>query len=88
AYLHSATMVKAGIYLMARLNPAFTEHAVWTFSLSLFGAITMFVGAYLAYSATNIKKVLAYSTVMALGTLTMLLGIGTGYALIAFACFL
>lgn len=88
AYLHSATMVKAGIYLMARFNPVFTEHPLWTLLLSLFGAITLLTGAFLAYSATDIKKVLAYSTVMALGTLTMLLGIGTEYALIAFACFL
>ncbi|WP_040576813.1 putative monovalent cation/H+ antiporter subunit A [Methylophaga lonarensis] len=88
AYLHSATMVKAGIYLLARLNPALAEHWLWSASLSLFGAITMFVGAYLAYSATDVKKVLAYSTVMALGTLTVLIGIGTQYALIAFASFL
>ncbi|MCC5796814.1 MAG: putative monovalent cation/H+ antiporter subunit A [Methylophaga sp.] len=88
AYLHSATMVKAGIYLLARLNPALAEHWLWSASLSLFGAITMFVGAYLAYSATDVKKVLAYSTVMALGTLTVLIGIGTPYALIAFASFL
>ena len=88
AYLHSATMVKAGIYLLARLNPALAEHWLWSVSLSLFGAITMFVGAYLAYSATDVKKVLAYSTVMALGTLTVLIGIGTQYALIAFASFL
>ena len=88
AYLHSATMVKAGIYLMARFNPIFTDHPLWTLLLSLFGAITMLTGAFFAYSATDIKKVLAYSTVMALGTLTMLLGIGTEYALIAFACFL
>ncbi|MFC3853731.1 putative monovalent cation/H+ antiporter subunit A [Salinispirillum marinum] len=88
AYLHSATMVKAGVYLMARLNPVLGEHELWTFMLSFFGAITMFVGAYLAYGATGVKKVLAYSTVMALGTLTMLIGIGTRYAMIAFAAFL
>jgi len=88
AYLHSATMVKAGIYLLARLNPALAEHWLWSASLSLFGAITMFVGAYLAYNATDVKKVLAYSTIMALGTLTVLIGIGTEYAIIAFASFL
>ncbi|MFY0663097.1 MAG: putative monovalent cation/H+ antiporter subunit A [Natronospirillum sp.] len=88
AYLHSATMVKAGVYLMARLNPALGDHMLWTTMLCLFGATTMFVGAYLAYGATGIKKVLAYSTVMALGTLTMLIGIGTRYAMIAFATFL
>lgn len=88
AYLHSATMVKAGVYLMARLNPALGEHVLWTTLLCLFGATTLFVGAYLAYGATGVKKVLAYSTVMALGTLTMLIGIGTRYAMIAFAAFL
>src|SRR5690554_2490699 len=88
AYLHSATMVKAGVYLMARLNPGLGEHPLWTTLLCTAGAITMLLGAYLAYSATGIKKVLAYSTVMALGTLTMLIGIGTDHAMIAFASFL
>ena len=88
AYLHSATMVKAGVYLMARLNPAFADSALWTQTLTVFGATTMLLGAWLAWCATDIKKVLAYSTVMALGTLTMLIGIGTGMAAVAFACFL
>ena len=88
AYLHSATMVKAGVYLMARLNPGLGEHPLWTTLLCTAGAITMLLGAYLAYSATGIKKVLAYSTVMALGTLTMLIGIGTDHAMIAFVSFL
>ncbi|MCH8551809.1 MAG: putative monovalent cation/H+ antiporter subunit A [Natronospirillum sp.] len=88
AYLHSATMVKAGVYLMARLNPMFGEEMLWTVMLTLFGGVTMFVGAWLAYTHTDAKKVLAYSTVMALGTLTMLIGIGTEYAMIAFAAFL
>ncbi len=88
AYLHSATMVKAGIYLMARLNPALGEHPLWTVLLCSAGAITMLLGVYLAYSATGVKKVLAYSTVMALGTLTLLIGIGTELAMVAFAAFL
>ncbi|TGG93993.1 putative monovalent cation/H+ antiporter subunit A [Natronospirillum operosum] len=88
AYLHSATMVKAGVYLMARLNPAFGEEMLWTLALTGFGAVTMFVGAWLSYTHTDAKKVLAYSTVMALGTLTMLIGIGTHYAMIAFSAFL
>ncbi|GHC22700.1 putative monovalent cation/H+ antiporter subunit A [Aidingimonas halophila] len=88
AYLHSATMVKAGIYLMARLHPALGGTESWTLILSLFGALTMVTGAFLALRHTGIKQVLAYSTVMALGTLTMLLGIGTQEALIAFATFL
>ncbi|MDX1588070.1 MAG: putative monovalent cation/H+ antiporter subunit A [Oleiphilaceae bacterium] len=88
AYLHSATMVKGGVYLLARLNPAFDESSLWTLLLSLFGGLTMFTGAYLAITHTGIKKLLAYSTVMALGTLVMLLGIGTEMAMVAFVCFL
>ena len=88
AYLHSATMVKAGVYLLARLNSSMDGDALWSNSLMFFGAATMFTGAYLAFSSTGIKKVLAYSTVMALGTLTMLIGVGTEKAIIAFVCVL
>ena len=88
AYLHSATMVKAGIYLLARLNPSMGEGLLWSDALMILGASTMLTGAYLAFSSTGIKKVLAYSTVMALGTLTMLIGIGTELAITAFICVL
>ena len=88
AYLHSATMVKAGIYLLARLHPALGGSETWTLTLSLVGALTMATGAFLAIHHTSIKKLLAYSTVMALGTLTLLLGIGTPGALSAFVVFL
>ncbi|SFR54956.1 multisubunit sodium/proton antiporter, MrpA subunit [Marinobacter daqiaonensis] len=88
AYLHSATMVKAGIYLMARLNPALGESMLWSTLLVLFGSVTMVVGAWFAFSSSGIKKVLAYSTVMTLGTLTMLIGVGTELALTAFVCVL
>ncbi|TVP47203.1 MAG: putative monovalent cation/H+ antiporter subunit A [Halomonas sp.] len=88
AYLHSATMVKAGIYLMARLQPELGGTAMWIGILSVVGALTMLTGAFLAIRHTNIKKLLAYSTIMALGTLTMLLGIGTDGAMIAFVTFL
>ncbi|MFG6666916.1 putative monovalent cation/H+ antiporter subunit A [Halomonas sp. HNIBRBA4712] len=88
AYLHSATMVKAGIYLMARLQPELGGTELWVWTLSLVGAFTMFTGAFLAIHHTNIKKLLAYSTIMALGTLTMLLGIGSDYAMRAFVTFL
>ena len=88
AYLHSATMVKAGIYLMARLQPGLGGTEAWMTLLCVIGAITMVVGAFLAIRYTGIKKVLAYSTVMALGTLTMLLGIGGKAAMIAFVTFL
>ncbi|XKH59443.1 putative monovalent cation/H+ antiporter subunit A [Halomonas sediminis] len=88
AYLHSATMVKAGIYLLARLHPALGGTDTWVITLSLVGALTMATGAFLAIQHTHIKKMLAYSTIMALGTLTMLLGIGTQGALVAFVVFL
>nr|BBJ04825.1 Na(+)/H(+) antiporter subunit A [Marinobacter nauticus] len=88
AFLHSATMVKAGVYLMARLNPSLGEGELWSLMLMGFGAATMFTGAWLAFGSTGIKKILAYSTVMALGTLTMLIGVGTELAMTAFICFL
>lgn len=88
AYLHSATMVKAGIYLLARVHPELGGTALWVGILSVVGATTMLTGAFLAIHHTNIKKLLAYSTIMALGTLTMLLGIGTEYAMTAFVTFL
>jgi multicomponent Na+:H+ antiporter subunit A len=81
-------MVKAGIYLLARLNSSMGEGLLWSYALVIFGAATMLTGAYLAFSSTGIKKVLAYSTVMALGTLTMLIGVGTELAITAFICVL
>ncbi|MGL6161551.1 hydrogen gas-evolving membrane-bound hydrogenase subunit E [Microbulbifer sp.] len=74
AYLHSATMVKAGIYLIARLHPALAGTALWEWTLTLVGATTAVVGAILALRQTDIKLALAYTTVVALGTLTMFLG--------------
>ncbi|MDN3523433.1 putative monovalent cation/H+ antiporter subunit A [Halomonas ramblicola] len=88
AYLHSATMVKAGVYLLARLHPALGGTEAWVVTLSLVGALTMATGAFLAIRHTNVKLLLAYSTVMALGTLTLLLGIGSETALIAYVVFL
>ena len=88
AYLHSATMVKAGVYLLARLNPALGGTELWLTVLGSIGAITLFIGIWLALRSTGIKKVLAYSTVMALGTLTMLIGLGTDTALSAAMAFL
>ena len=88
AFLHSATMVKAGVFLMARLHPTMAEQILWSNAQLWAGATTMLLGAWLAYISVDLKKVLAYSTVMALGTLTLLLGIGTEYALIGFVSFL
>lgn len=81
AYLHSATMVKAGVYLLARLNPTLGGTDIWQFTLVTFGAATMLLGAYLAVQRTDLKQLLAFSTVSSLGTLVMLIGIGTEVAL-------
>ncbi len=88
AYLHSATMVKAGIYLMARLNPAFGNSELWSNLLLIFGMITMLFAAFLSFKQTDLKKLLAYSTLSVLGTLTMLLGIGNELAIKAFIIYL
>jgi multicomponent Na+:H+ antiporter subunit A len=77
AYLHSATMVKAGIYLLARLNPALGGTAEWHYVIMLAGTLTLVVGAVLAYGQTDLKRLLAFTTVSGLGTLTLLLGIST-----------
>jgi multicomponent Na+:H+ antiporter subunit A len=88
AYLHSATMVKAGVYLMARINPTLGGTEVWQYTLTIFGAATMLLGAYLAVQRTDLKQLLAYTTVSSLGTLTMLIGIGTDVAYKAAMVFL
>lgn len=88
AYLHSSTMVKAGIYLLARLTPALGESELWNGLLTWFGAATMLVGAWLAFRQTVMKLILAYSTVSALGTIVMALGVGTTYAVEAAMVFL
>ena len=74
AYLHSATMVKAGIYLMARMNPALGFTDAWFWLLTIFGGITMLVGAYLGLKQNDLKALLAYSTISQLGVLMMLIG--------------
>lgn len=88
AYLHSATMVKAGIYLMARLNPAIGGTELWQYILLISGSATMLFAALLAFKQTDLKKLLAYSTLSVLGTLTMLLGIGNELAIKAFIIYL
>ncbi len=73
AYLHSATMVKAGIYLLARLHPAFSDHPIWYWGLLLVGGTTMVVGALFALGQHDLKALLAYATVSQLGVFVMLL---------------
>ncbi|MEM7332640.1 MAG: putative monovalent cation/H+ antiporter subunit A [Chloroflexota bacterium] len=88
AYLHSATMVKAGIYLLARLHPVLGHSDLWFFSLTGFGIVTAVIGAYLSWQQTDLKRIMAYSTISALGTLTMLLGLGLEIAVEAAMLFL
>jgi multicomponent Na+:H+ antiporter subunit A len=88
AYLHSATMVKAGVYLLARLSPVLGGTEAWFYALSITGAVTMAIGAYLAIQQTDLKKILAYTTVSALGMMVLLLGVGTELAVGAALTFL
>jgi multicomponent Na+:H+ antiporter subunit A len=88
AYLHSATMVKAGIYLLARLTPVFGPTDLWHYLVSSAGALTMVTGAVMALGQTDLKRILAYTTVSALGTLTLLLGLSTDEAVKAAMIFL
>ncbi|MCL9971298.1 Na+/H+ antiporter subunit A [Anoxybacillus kestanbolensis] len=76
AYLHSATMVKAGIYLIARLTPIFAVSSVWVWTVALVGLVTLCWASFLASKQTDLKAILAYSTVSQLGLITSLLGIG------------
>lgn len=80
AFLHSATMVKAGIYLLARLNPALGGTEIWFWLFSMVGLATMLIGAYLGLKQTDLKALLAYSTIAQLGVLVMLIGQDTEIA--------
>ncbi|MEQ9038039.1 MAG: monovalent cation/H+ antiporter subunit A [Silicimonas sp.] len=80
AYLHSATMVKAGVFLMARMWPVLAGTDAWFYIVSTVGLITMVLGALIALFKDDLKALLAYSTVSHLGLLTMLLGFGTPMA--------
>jgi len=80
AYLHSATMVKAGVFLMARLWPVLAGTDAWFYIVATTGLITMILGALIALFKDDLKALLAYSTVSQLGLITMLLGFGTKIA--------
>ncbi len=88
AYLHSATMVKAGVYLLMRLNPVMGETAAWEILLPFFGGLTMLTGAFLAIRQSDLKLMLAYTTVSSLGLLVMLTGFGTEHAIEAAVLYL
>jgi multicomponent Na+:H+ antiporter subunit A len=88
AYLHSATMVKGGVYLMARMHPSLSGSDVWLWTLMIFGGVTAVFASVMALRQTDIKQTLAYTTLMALGTLTMFLSGQGAYAITAMAAFL
>ncbi|NHB75297.1 monovalent cation/H+ antiporter subunit A [Rhodobacter calidifons] len=77
AYLHSATMVKAGLFLMARLWPVLAGTPEWFWIVSTAGLVTMVMAAKIAFFKDDLKALLAFSTVSHLGLITMLLGFGT-----------
>ena len=83
AYLHSATMVKAGIFLLARLHPALSHSPLWFWSLLIFGGLTMILGAATALRFHDLKRILAYATISLLGMLVMLLAFEGKYAYLA-----
>src|SRR6185312_9418456 len=90
----SATMVKAGVYLVARMTPIVGGTVLWTGTITVVGAVTMLVGAGRAMIETDLKRVLAYSTISALGILMLLFAMGTPMAvtaglayLLAHACY-
>ncbi|RYZ45534.1 MAG: Na(+)/H(+) antiporter subunit A, partial [Chitinophagaceae bacterium] len=87
-YLHSATMVKAGIYLLARFTPVLGGVLIWNNTLMIVGGFTMLYAAFHSIFKKDLKEILAYSTISALGMLVFLLGLGTPEALLAATVFI
>ncbi|MEG1377291.1 MAG: hydrogen gas-evolving membrane-bound hydrogenase subunit E, partial [Myroides sp.] len=85
---HSATMVKAGIYILARFSPILGGDSVWNDTLMIIGGITMVMGAVLSVFHKDMKGLLAYSTISALGIIVFLIGIGTETSLYAACTFI
>ena len=83
AYLHSATMVKAGVFLLARLYPALAGTEAWFFIVSIAGLLTLLIGAYTAVFQHDLKGLLAYSTISHLGLITLLFGLNSPMAAVA-----
>jgi multicomponent K+:H+ antiporter subunit A len=83
AYLHSATMVKAGVFLLARLYPALSGTDPWFFLVGGIGLATLLFAAYIALFQHDLKGLLAYSTISHLGLITLLFGIDTPLAAVA-----
>ena len=83
AYLHSATMVKAGVFLLARLHPALAGTDLFFYTVSGIGALTLLIGAWNAIFQHDLKGLLAYSTISHLGLITMLFGLSKPMAVVA-----
>ncbi|MCR6651792.1 MAG: hypothetical protein NVV73_10025 [Cellvibrionaceae bacterium] len=83
SYLHSATMVKAGIFLLIRLWPILSGTDEWTWVVAGAGIATMLIGSFMAIFQHDLKGLLAYSTISHLGLITVLLGIGSPLAMVA-----
>ncbi|MEQ3553631.1 DUF4040 family protein [Pseudonocardia nematodicida] len=83
AYLHAAAMVKAGIYLLMRFSGAASASPVWPWLLVSVGVLTALMGAVFALQRSDLKELLAYSTVSQLGLLVAVIGVGTTTALLA-----
>ncbi len=88
AYLHSATMVKAGVFLIAKLTPLFGAVGTWSDLLVICGGITFLLGAFNGLIRSDLKQILAYTTLSVLGIIALLLGIGSDLALKAALVFL
>jgi len=88
AYLHSATMVKLGVYLLARLDPGFGEWPMWQWTLQVIGSLTAGWAMLLALRERDLKRILAWSTVATLGALVVLIGIDHPGATVAMATLL
>lgn len=83
AYLHSATMVKLGVFLMARLWPVLSGTEQWFWLVGGAGAITLLLGGYVAMFQRDLKALLAYSTISHLGLITLLFGLNSPLAAVA-----
>ncbi|WP_336621109.1 monovalent cation/H+ antiporter subunit A [Sinorhizobium sp. 7-81] len=83
AYLHSATMVKAGVFLLVRLWPVMAGTEAWFWIVGLAGLTTLLLGAYFAIFQQDLKGLLAYSTISHLGLITVLLSLGSPLAAVA-----
>src|SRR5699024_5133416 len=83
AYLHSATMVKAGLYLVARFFPIFSQYEWFFITVITFGISTLCWGSYMAVRQTDLKAILAFSTISQLGMIMAMLGFDTEIAIFA-----